>query len=83
MIMAPASEALAPHIAAVSATLGELIVQLNKEVAAGRLATKAADQRLLTERTRLYAPFQPKIDALRAAQKEAIAAYESHDGRCS
>lgn len=76
-IMTPASAALEPHMAEVSAASEKFESTLKQEIAAGCMNTAEAAQRRRDEYARLYAPFADKIAALRVSQTEALAIYEA------
>lgn len=76
-IVTPASEALEPYITAVTPALDAFEVDLQKQLTSGLITSEQASQKRAAKYQRVYAPFQDKIDALRAAQNEAILAYEA------
>jgi thioredoxin 1 len=75
-IMTPASEALAPHIAAVETKMKTVMASIDDDLAEGRIDKIEAATRRRAERHRLQAPFQDKIDLLAKAQDEGLDAYD-------
>jgi thioredoxin 1 len=75
-IMKPVSVALEPHIAAIAPIIEAFQAALIEEVAAGRISQLEIDARRKAEQDRLCASFQDEIAALRAAQHEALVAYD-------
>jgi thiol-disulfide isomerase/thioredoxin len=76
-IMAPASAALSPHMESTAPAAEKFEAAIKKDVAAGRIDAAEANRRRRDEYTRLYAPFQDKIAALRVSQTEAMAIYDA------
>lgn len=75
-IMSPASTELEPFIRAVQPAMQALEAEISRDIATARITASAANELRKAGYARLHEPFQDKIDALRKAQKHAIAAYD-------
>lgn len=73
--MAPASAALAPFMAAAGAGLQALETRLRAIETTGEMTIEAASRLRRNEQTRIYSPFQDRIDALREVQASAMRLY--------
>jgi thioredoxin 1 len=76
-ILQPASDALAPHIAAVAPQVEALERAIDADLASGTLRRNDVMARRRADYARVYAPFQAEVEALRRAQAEALAAYDA------
>jgi len=76
-IMAPASEAILPHLQEVEPEMEATMASIDAELAAGRIDRKEAFTRRKAEVNRIYAPFQDKRERHREAQMAAMETYES------
>jgi thioredoxin-like negative regulator of GroEL len=76
-IMRPASAALGPHLAAVAPEVAAFERAIDADLACGRLRREDAADRRRAEYARVYAPFRAEVEALRHAQAQALAAYDT------
>jgi thioredoxin 1 len=77
-IMAPASAALAPPLEAIRPEIEAFEASLARELAAGHITQSDAGDQRKKAYVRFYAPFQDKIEALKAAQASGLDAYDSY-----
>jgi thioredoxin 1 len=75
-IMQEARDRLHPFMSAIEPDIAALDARLAGELASGVLSEADAARMRRTEQTRLQAPFQDSIDALRTAQARALEQYE-------
>lgn len=92
-ILAPAKQAVAPHLDVAGRRMEAFERQMAEERRAGRVSDEQEMERRSAESTRAFAPFRAEMDALEAAEAAALAAYEdlmlealdeyaAHRGRC-